>query len=90
MAATFQARSFSYAFVPPGDQWLKFLKLHRLGLGVVLQTLANRLLVIPDSLGWAGAVEEQQVGRDDGIGGKDAVGQAHDGVQVEVLEQAVP
>ena len=34
-----------------------------------------------------GAVEEKQIGRDAGVRRKDAVGQADNRVQVEVLEQ---
>src|SRR5690606_573569 len=41
----------------------------------------------PDVAGGAGGVEKDQVGGDVGIGGKDAFAQAHDGVQVELLQQ---
>ncbi len=69
----------------------KLLELHRAGLGVVLTPFGQGLLVIPDV--WSSGrvrVEEQQIGRDAGIRRKDAVGQAHDRVQVEVLAAAAP
>ena len=55
--------------------------------GVVLPAFGQRLFVIPDFARRAGAVEEQDVRRDAGVGREHAVGQADDGVQVEFLEQ---
>ena len=59
----------------------------RLGLGVILAAFGQRLLVIPDVLRRPGAIEEEQVGRDAGVRGEDAVGQPDDGVQVEFVEK---
>ena len=75
------------ALAPPGQAGGELLELDRLGLGVVLPALGQGVLVVPDFLGRAGAVEEQQVRGDGGVGREDAVGQAHDGVEVELLEQ---
>jgi len=75
------------AVMPPTDTISKFLKLDRLGLGIVLAPSGQGLFVIPDSLRRPRTVEEEQVGGNTGVGGKDAVGQAHDSVQVEVPEQ---
>ena len=76
-----------FALVPPVETVGEFFELDRLGLGVVLPAFGQRLLVVPDFLGRAGAVEEEQVGRDARVGREDAVGQADDGVEVELLEQ---
>ena len=81
------ARSFLFAFFPPCHQWREFLELDRCGLCVVLPAFGQRLLVIPDILRRAGAVEEKDVRGDAGVGREDAVGQAHDGVEIEILEQ---
>ena len=65
----------------------EFLELDRRGFGVVLPAFWQRLLVIPDFARRAGAVEEQQIRRDAGVGREHAVRQPDDGVQVEFLEQ---
>ena len=75
------------ALVPPGQAGLELLELERLGLGVVLPALGQRVLVVPDLLRRAGAVEEEEVRGDAGVWGEHAVGQPDDGVQVELLEQ---
>ncbi len=76
-----------FAVVPPGEAILELFVLHGLGFGVVLAPVGQRLFVVPDPLCGAGAIEEEQVGGDAGVGGEDAVGQAHDGVQVELFQQ---
>ena len=86
-AGTFQARSFSSRLLHQARHGANSSNWMRLGLGVVLAAFGQRLLVVPDVLGRAGAVEEEQVRRDAGVGREDAVGQADDGVQVELLEQ---
>ena len=73
--------------VPPCNERREFLELDGGGFGVVLPAFRQRLLVIPDFACRAGAVEEQQVRRDAGVGRKHAVRQPDDGVQVEFLEQ---
>ena len=74
-------------FAPPLAQSCKLFKLDGRGFGVVLPAFGQRLLVIPDFARWAGAVEEQQVRRDAGVGRKHAARQPDDGVQVEFLKQ---
>ena len=87
VAGTFHARSFSSRSCHQDQAAGEFLELDRLRLGVVLSALRQRLLVVPDLLRRTGAVEEEQIGRDARVRREDAVGQADDGVQVEVLEQ---
>ena len=65
----------------------KFLELNRLSFGVVLPPFGERLLVVPDLFGRAGTIEEEKVGGDAGVRREDAVGEADDGVEVELLEQ---
>jgi hypothetical protein len=48
--------------------------------------LGQRQLVVPDGVGGAAALEEQQVGGDVGVGREHALRQAHDGVELELLE----
>lgn len=55
-------------------------------LGVILAAFRQRLLVVPDVPRRSRAVEEQEVGRDAGIGREHAVGQAHDGMQVDPFD----
>ncbi len=76
-----------FAVVPPLEAIGEFLELDGLGLGVVLPAFGQRLLVVPDFFGRAGAVEEEEVRRDARVGREDAVGQPDDGVEVEFLEQ---
>ena len=71
--------------VAPGKAVGKFLELNRLSFGVVLSPFRQRLLVVPDLFGRAGAVEEEEVGWDARVGSKDTVGQADYGVEVELL-----
>ena len=87
MSWNFPGALVFFSLIPPFEAVGELLELDGLGLGVVLPALGQRLLVVPDFFGRAGAVEEQQVGRDAGVGREDAVGQADDGVQVELLEQ---
>ena len=86
-ALTFQALSVFLALVPPLQAWREFLELHGLGFGVVLPAFGQRLLVVPDVLGRAGAVEEEEIGGDRRVWGEDAVWQADDRVEVEFLEE---
>ena len=75
------------AGIPPGNQRGKLLEEQRAGLGVILDAGGEDVFVEPDIGGRDSAVEEQQVGGDAGVGGKDAIGQAHDGMQVEITQQ---
>ena len=74
-------------FVPPFEAVGEFLELDGLGLGVVLPAFGQRLLVVPDLFGRAERSKNSEVRRDARVGSEDAVGQADDGVQVEVFEQ---
>ena len=47
------------------------------------------MLKEPDVLGWPALFKEQEIGIDAGVGSEDALGQAHDGVEVELFEQLV-
>ena len=76
-----------FAFVPPGDAVCEFIKLNRLGLGVVLTTLGQCLLVVPDIFGGTGTVKEDEIGWNAGVRCEDAVRQADDGVEIKVLQQ---
>lgn len=73
--------------VPPRQAAGKLLELDRLGLGVVLPAFRQGLFVVPDLPGRPSTVEEEEVGGDAGIGGEDPVGEADDGVEVELLEE---
>lgn len=75
------------AFFPPGDERREFLELEGRGLGVVFAAFGERVFVIPNLARRAGAVEEQKVGRNGGIGREYAIGQADDGVQIEFLQK---
>ena len=75
------------ALLPPGEAAGEFLELDGGGLGVVLAAFGQGLLVVPDFLGGAGTVEKEEIGRDAGIGREHPVGQADDGVEVELLEK---
>lgn len=76
-----------FAVGPPGEAVFELFVLHGLGFGVVLAPVGQGLFVVPHPFCRAGAVEEKQVGGDAGVGGEDAVGQAHDSVQVELFQQ---
>src|SRR5262249_8855810 len=76
-----------FALAPPHDAVLELFELHRLGLGVVLSTLRQGLLVIPHVFRWPGTVEEEDVSRDIGIWREHTVWQADDSMEVELLEQ---
>ena len=73
--------------IPPFEAAGEFLELDGLGFGVVLPAFGQRLLVVPDFFGRMGAVEEHEVRRDARVGSEDTVGQADDGVEIEVFEQ---
>ena len=77
------------AVLPPRLFQVELLDRDRPRLGVLLAVGGQGVLEIPDLLGRLALGEEEQVGVDAGIGGKDAVGQAHDGVQVAVWQQAL-
>ena len=72
---------------PPGEAVGELLETQWVGLGVLFAAIGQGLLVVPDLAGGAGAVEEEDVGRDCSVGGEDAVGQADDGMQIEFGEQ---
>jgi len=72
---------------PPADFGLEFLETHRFGFVVALDAFRVWMFVVPDMLGGFAFSEEQQIGLDAGIGREHAVGQAHDGVQVALLQQ---
>ena len=75
------------ALVPPFHGRSEVLKLHRFGLGEIFVALGHVEAVKPSFFGWAGAVEEEDVGGDGGVGRKDAVRHADDGVEVELSEK---
>jgi hypothetical protein len=50
--------------LPPLDERLELLELERLGLGVALPAFWQRMFVVPDLPGRAGAIEEKEVRRD--------------------------
>ena len=72
---------------PPFDDGVEVLELHRLRLGEVEVALGHVEAVEPGLGSWAGAVEEEDVGGDGGVGGEDAGGKADDGVEVEFGEE---
>jgi hypothetical protein len=72
---------------PPGFLGVEFFDADGLGLVVVFHARRVRVLVVPDVLCGLALGEEQQVGFDAGVGRKHAIGQAHDGVQVALLQQ---
>ena len=73
--------------VPPGEAYAELLKLDRLGLGVIFPSFRERLFVVPDLPGRAGTVEEEEVGGNAGIRGKNTVGETDDGMEVEILDE---
>ena len=75
------------AVLPPDDDGIEVLQLHRLRLGEVLVALRHVEAVEPGLLGGLGAVEEEDVRRDRGVGREDAPGHADHGVQVEFRKQ---
>jgi len=75
------------ALVPPLLLGLKLLDPHGPGLGVALLPVGVRVLVVPNVLGGPALLKEEQVRLDAGVRGKHAVGQPHDGVQVELSEE---
>lgn len=76
-----------FTLMPPFEAGRKLLKLHRRGLGVALSAFGERLIVIPDILRRAGAIEEKKIGGNACIWSKYAVRKSHDSVKVEVLEE---
>ena len=76
-----------FALVPPSHQRREILKLDRRGFRVIFPAFRQRLFVIPDFTRRPGAVKEQEVRRDAGVGRKNAIRQPDNGVQVEILEQ---
>lgn len=75
------------AVVPPLHHGIKMLQLHGLGLGEVLVALRHIQTVEPSLLGGLGAVKEQDVGGDGGIGRKDTARHTDHGMQVEFGQQ---
>ena len=83
--ALFEAAVFG---APPLLNRVELFERDRLGLVVALDALRVGVFVVPDVLGRrVGPGEEQEVGSDGGVGGEDAVGQADDGVEVELFEE---
>lgn len=78
-----------FAGVPPGRDGRKVLQAHGLGLGKGFVTFGQVNTVEPGLLGGAGLVEEQDIGGDAGVGRKNALGQADDGMQVVFRQQLV-
>jgi len=76
-----------FPLLPPVQTGLELLELEGLGFGVVLAAFGQWLLVIPNFLCWAGSVEEEEIRRYAGVRSENAVGQADDGVKVEILQQ---
>ena len=75
--------------VPPGLEGGEEVLGHGAGLGEGFAFLREGKAVEPGFSGGAGAVEEEEVGGDGGVGGEDAGGEADDGVEVEVVEEAL-
>jgi hypothetical protein len=75
-----------FALIPPSDAVGELVELDRLGFGVVLPAFGKRLLIVSDLLCRAGTIEEHEIGRNTRVRREDAVGQADDGVEVEVLQ----
>ncbi len=75
------------ALVPPFDLGGEFLKRNRPALVVGNYAFRVRVFVIPDGFGRFAFGEEQKVGVDAGVGVKDTLRQAHDGVQVAFGEK---
>ena len=76
-----------FSFLPPGDTVGKFFELNRLCLREVLPAFGQGLLVVPDIFGGPRAVEEQEIGWDAGVGREDTVGQSHNRMEIEILQQ---
>lgn len=75
------------AVLPPGNTLGEVFVLHRLGFAVAVASLWQGQFIIPDFTGTGRVVfvgrtgvEEEQVGWNAGVGGEDAIGQAHDGM----------
>ena len=75
-----------FAFFPPGQAVSELLKLNRCSFRVLLAPLGERLFVIPDFFSWTRSFEKEQIRRDAGVRGKNAVGQADNCMKVELLE----
>ena len=73
--------------VPPDHHRVEVLQLHGLGLGEVLVALGHVQPIEPGLLRGAGAVKEQDVRGDGGIGGEDAAGHTDDGMEVKLRQQ---
>jgi hypothetical protein len=83
------------AVIPPVDEGLAVLHLHRLGLGEMLVALGHveaveprllRVVALRRALGML-VVEEEDVRGDARVRGEDTARQAHDGVEVELPQQ---
>ena len=72
---------------PPGFLKVELFDADGLGFVVVFHARWVGVFVVPNVFGGFALGEEQQVGFDAGVGGKHAVGQAHDGVQVAFGQQ---
>src|SRR5262245_37203269 len=72
--------------LPPREAAGKFLELDWLRFGVVFPAFGQGLFVIPDFFRGMRSVEEHEIGRDARVWSEDAVGEANDGVEIEVFE----
>ena len=73
------------AFVPPVDARGEFVELNRCRLRVILSSLRQRVLVVPDLFCWSRSVEEHYVRRNASVGREYAVWQPDDRMEVELL-----
>ncbi len=72
---------------PPGFFRVKFLDVDGAGFVVALHPIRVGVLVVPYLFGRAAFFKEEQVGLDARVGVEDAIGQAHDGVEVAAGQQ---
>ncbi len=74
---------------PPGALGFELLDADGLAFVVALGPGRIGVLVVPDVLCGCTFGEEEQIGADAGVGGKDAIGQADDGVQIALGEEGL-
>ena len=75
------------ALGPPFFAVGKFFKLEWRCLGVIFPTFGERLLVVPDVTRRSRPVEKQDIGLYAGVWRENAIRQANDRVEVELLQQ---
>ncbi len=76
-----------FAVVPPLEHGVEVFAFHGFCLGEVFVARGHIETVDPCFGGGGGVVEEEDVGRNRGVGGEDAVWEADDGVEVELGEE---